>query len=286
MERFSYEVYRPIDKESEDVGFEIRWAGEVWRGSDFVLDRYHKRFLLVYIHDGVCLYGDGDRFLNLIPGNLMFYKPFQRQYYKVGGDSKLHYYGISFSGKTIENIISNMPLARCGVHHVGVNNDIAKSISAMMKRMMIFPSSCNEIIWGEFMCVLGSVNLAINATDDSHCQYQSENNYQREHMKKVEQYIALNYASNLKLEELAQISGYSVPWFEKLFLKHYGTSPFAYQTKLRMEMAQDMLKANILSLSEISGAIGFNDPLYFSKVFKKHVGTCPKKYRAARVTIQ
>jgi YesN/AraC family two-component response regulator len=52
---------------------------------------------------------------------------------------------------------------------------------------------------------------------------------------------------------------------------------------LRIEKAQNMISTNILSLSEISASIGFNDPLYFSKVFKKYVGLSPKQYRMSQL---
>ena len=85
---------------------------------------------------------------------------------------------------------------------------------------------------------------------------------------------------DLNIKEIAEASGYSVSWFEKLFRKHYGMSPISYQTKLRVEKAQNMISTNIFKLSEISASVGFNDPLYFSKVFKKHTGLSPNQYRS------
>ncbi|MDR1978909.1 MAG: AraC family transcriptional regulator [Synergistaceae bacterium] len=275
MERSSYEVYRLIDRESERLGLEIRWAGEVWCKPGFVLNRYHKRFLLIYIYDGVCLYDDGNQFLRLEPGNLILYKPHEYQHYKTEEGAPLHYYGIAFSGRMVEEIMAGMPLVQESIHNVGVDSNLAKAISNLIKQMMIVPPSRSEIIWGEFFRVLGSINDVILNGPHLDCA----SCHQALQLKTAERYITLNYNVDLNIKEIAQIAGYSVSWFEKLFHKHYGMSPITYQMKLRIEKAQNIICTDILSLAEISFAVGFNDPLYFSKVFKKHVGMCPKQYR-------
>jgi AraC-like DNA-binding protein len=268
-------VYRLIDQESERLGLEIRWAGEVWCKPGFVLDRYHQRFLLLYIYDGVCLYDDGNRFLRLNPGSLIVYKPHEHQHYTTTEESGLHYYGIAFSGKMIEETIARMPLLQKSIHNVGVDSDLAKAMSNLIRQMMVVASSRSEIVWGEFFCVLGLVNGAI--LKENHLDRTDYN--QVAQLKNAEQHIALNYNMDLNVKEIAQASGYSVSWFEKLFRKHYGMSPIAYQTQLRIEKARNMISTDIFSLSEISSAVGFNDPLYFSKVFKKYAGMSPKQYR-------
>jgi AraC-like DNA-binding protein len=267
-------VYRSIDRESESQGIEIRWAGEVWCNLNFVLDRYHKRFLLIYVYEGSCLYYDEDRFVRLPAGNLFLYKPHQRQYYKTD-DPKFHYYGLSFSGKLIEDVMARMPLTQKNIHDVGINSYLARSITNLIKQMMLVPVSRSEIIWGEFFRILGFLNGLIDNRLDSN----NENLHHIVQLKNAERYITLNYNADLKIEEIARISGYSISWFEKLFRKYYGMSPLSYQMKLRVEKAQDMIRTDILNISEISTSVGFNDPLYFSKVFKRYVGLCPKKYR-------
>jgi AraC-like DNA-binding protein len=268
-------VYRPIDQESERLGLEIRWAGDVWCKPGFVLDRYHQRFLLLYIYDGICLYDDGNHFLRLDPGSLILYKPHEHQHYTTAKESGLHYYGIAFSGRMIEETLAGMPLLRKNIHNVGVNDYLAKAMSNLIRQMMIVASSRSEIVWGEFFRVLGAINGAI--LRENHPDREDYNQVLQ--LKNAEQHIALNYNVGLNIKEIAQASGYSVSWFEKLFRKHYGMSPISYQTKLRIEKAQNMIATNILSLSEISSAVGFNDPLYFSKVFKKYAGMSPKQYR-------
>lgn len=58
-----------------------------------------------------------------------------------------------------------------------------------------------------------------------------------------------------------------------------GTTPAAFLRQLRMEHAQAMLREGGHSVAEISYAVGFNDPHYFSKVFRKETGMTPTEYR-------
>ena len=61
-----------------------------------------------------------------------------------------------------------------------------------------------------------------------------------------------------------------------------GTTPAAFLRRLRMERAQTLLREGGHSMAEISYAIGFNDPHYFSKVFKKETGMTPTEFRSRK----
>ena len=58
-----------------------------------------------------------------------------------------------------------------------------------------------------------------------------------------------------------------------------GYSPLAYQTRLRIERAKDLLRNTSLRVSEIAAQIGYQNPMYFSSTFKKHTGMTPLEYR-------
>ena len=67
----------------------------------------------------------------------------------------------------------------------------------------------------------------------------------------------------------------------KLFKKEKGVSPCRFLLDMRLDHARHMLAARRqygLSVSQIAGACGFSDPLYFSRVFHKHAGSTPVQY--------
>jgi YesN/AraC family two-component response regulator len=56
-----------------------------------------------------------------------------------------------------------------------------------------------------------------------------------------------------------------------------GLSTTAFISKIRMSEAKKMLDEGLLSVSEISYRVGYNDPAYFSKSFKKMFGKSPSE---------
>lgn len=58
-----------------------------------------------------------------------------------------------------------------------------------------------------------------------------------------------------------------------------GTTPAIFLRRLRMERAQELIREGSRTMAEISYAVGFNDPHYFSKIFKKEFGMTPTEFR-------
>ena len=73
--------------------------------------------------------------------------------------------------------------------------------------------------------------------------------------------------------------GLSYKYMEEFFKKRIGMTIQQYHTNLRIHEAEKQLRTTQYSISEISGNLGFQDPLYFSNVFKKATGVSPRDYR-------
>jgi len=58
-----------------------------------------------------------------------------------------------------------------------------------------------------------------------------------------------------------------------------GYSPHAYLIKVRLERAKELLITTSFNVSEISFAVGYENPLYFSRMFKKYTGVSPANYK-------
>lgn len=71
----------------------------------------------------------------------------------------------------------------------------------------------------------------------------------------------------------------SYKYLEENFKKKTGMTIQQYHTDLRIHEAARLLRSTLLSVSEISAMIGYQDPLYFSNVFKKATGYSPRAYR-------
>lgn len=98
-------------------------------------------------------------------------------------------------------------------------------------------------------------------------------------LSKAVQHIRMNYYKNISVEELAEISGYSVSHFRKLFVSTYGVSPQEYMINYKIRKAKEMLMEDEgKSMDEIAELLGMCNASYFCRIFKKKVGITPYKY--------
>lgn len=58
-----------------------------------------------------------------------------------------------------------------------------------------------------------------------------------------------------------------------------GTTPATYLRQVRLERARQLIRKGGRSVADISYAVGFNDPHYFSKAFKKEFGVSPSDFK-------
>ena len=68
-------------------------------------------------------------------------------------------------------------------------------------------------------------------------------------------------------------------WFIQNFKQITKITPMQYIMSLRMNNAMNMLDNTKNNVTQISTAVGYENPHYFSRVFKKHTGMTPLEYR-------
>ena len=86
-------------------------------------------------------------------------------------------------------------------------------------------------------------------------------------------------AEPLRLGELANIAGLSVPHYSVLFRTQTGFSPIDWFIRLRIQHACELLDTTDDTVAEIGRQTGFTDPYYFTRCFRRIVGLPPRRYR-------
>jgi AraC-like DNA-binding protein len=97
----------------------------------------------------------------------------------------------------------------------------------------------------------------------------------------LKEVIQIHLFSNLSVNELAKLAGFSISSFKREFQNIYNDTPANYLRTKKMEKAVDLLKQSDYSVSEICFQIGFNDASHFTKTFKKHTTLSPMGFRKA-----
>ncbi len=92
-------------------------------------------------------------------------------------------------------------------------------------------------------------------------------------------YIELSVGRNIRIADLAALTGYTEYYLSEKFKKETGTPIFLYIRCAKIERAKLLLESTSLSVREIAEALAFNTPNYFSKCFREIAGCTPAQYR-------
>ena len=95
----------------------------------------------------------------------------------------------------------------------------------------------------------------------------------------VRRFIDNHFKEDLSLDDLAEHAHISKYYLVHIFTKEYGTSPINYLLSRRIQESVYLLTETRLSLSDISGTLGFSSPSYFSQSFRRVKGISPLQYR-------
>jgi AraC-like DNA-binding protein len=93
------------------------------------------------------------------------------------------------------------------------------------------------------------------------------------------QFMLLNLAHKLTVQQLAAQTNLSPSHFSRQFQRQTGYAPIDYFIRLKMQKACELLSVTNLQIQEIAQTIGYGDPYYFSRLFKQVLGVSPRTYR-------
>jgi len=98
-------------------------------------------------------------------------------------------------------------------------------------------------------------------------------------IKKVVEYIKMNYQKECTLEELSEIAGISRYYLIRIFKDYMGRTPYDYLLDIRIENAKMLLAKGNISITDICHECGFNNMSHFIRTFKKKIGITPSIYK-------
>lgn len=144
-------------------------------------------------------------------------------------------------------------------------SSIASIVSEYSEKRLYFRETCSTAL----------KNLII----DLHKKNSESQNNSADTVKKIIDYINLNYAKEIKNNDLAEIAGYHEYHLNRLFIKYTGMGMHRYILNLRINESKRLLLNTDLSISEIASQTGFCSNTHFSTYFKKETKVSPFEYR-------
>ncbi|MGF7046977.1 two-component system response regulator YesN [Paenibacillus sp. DS2015] len=107
----------------------------------------------------------------------------------------------------------------------------------------------------------------------------SSDNKDSHKVQQLLDYMHEHYAEQLSLAELAKHFHFNTTYLSSYFSTHAKEGFSEYLNKIRIKKAAELLNHDNITISEISGRVGYSDHSYFCKVFKKFTGHSPSTYR-------
>ena len=94
-------------------------------------------------------------------------------------------------------------------------------------------------------------------------------------------FINMNYAKPLSLDDVAKAADVSVSHLHMLFRSHLGESPHQYLIQKRLRIAGHALATGNLSIKAVASEVGYPNAENFCRAFRKFFGRSASEYRQA-----
>jgi two-component system, response regulator YesN len=98
-------------------------------------------------------------------------------------------------------------------------------------------------------------------------------------IERINAYVHEHYSEQLDRNEIASAFHLAPEYLAKLYKKKTGVYLKDYIREYRVEQAKRLLRDRNVLVSDVAGAVGFDNFSYFSTIFRKYVGMAPNEYR-------
>lgn len=91
-------------------------------------------------------------------------------------------------------------------------------------------------------------------------------------------FVDENYAGKIRLADIAEREGISIPHLSHIFTESFGVSFQQYVNSKRLQKAILLMQDSKKNLTNIAFESGFSDPKYMNRLFRKCFGCTPRQY--------
>ena len=138
----------------------------------------------------------------------------------------------------------------------------------------------HQMVCQAYMDILVVQLMRNTGTSMTHVSDNSPSNRQ---CAATRRYIDNHYKEPLTLDQLAAEININKYYLAHVYKQVYGVSPINYMIARRIQEGKRLLVETDLTLSQISGILGFSSASYFSQSFRKAEGISPIEYRKANM---
>ena len=249
----------------------------------------HDFWEMVYVDKGAVCVMSEDEEIVLSQGDVIFHKPNEFHAIKAHG-SEPNFFVVSF--------VSPSPtMALLEKHHGQLSERLKPFISAIIKEAdmtFVIPKNDpalkklqkkeNAIIGGEQLIKTYLEQLLILLIREKQSVgtaevFPSKKSMESHLIDAVKKHLERNVREKISIADVCRHLGYSKSYLCKLFRAQTGCSIIDYGVKAKITLAKRMIRENNLNFSQISDALSFDNPQYFSRVFRRVTGMSPTEFK-------
>jgi len=150
-----------------------------------------------------------------------------------------------------------------------------KAIQVGVTEYLLKPLTLEDII-----LVLNTLKTELSGTGRKDLSRKTAEKYPNAHYMVVQAMgmVEDGYSSRISQETIAECLGLTQEYFSYLFHKDTGIKFSDFVRDYRIGVAKQLLKEPGCRVQDVSYAVGYSDPKYFSKIFRKSTGLTPLEY--------
>jgi AraC family transcriptional regulator len=134
-------------------------------------------------------------------------------------------------------------------------------------------------LYGEAMGTALAVHLLKTYTTLQSTPSPFEDGLPRHKLTQVLEYIQVHLEQDIRLADLAALTGMSQYHFCRLFKRSLGVTPHQYVMQQRIERSKRLLKQKDLAIADVALMCGFKNQSHLTTLFRKSTGTTPRSFR-------
>jgi len=239
----------------------------------------HTTYEILYVVRGGGKYVTEGREYPLLPGTLLFQRPYEFHYVQPDTDKPYERYALHFD-YSVSRLDAGFMASPDSVNKEGIGvyytAEGADPLISYAFSILDFVDGCLPAQGADesrvqlmLETVITQVMLLLSGSEAKDSAASANKT-----VFSIIEYINENLTSDISLEDIAKRFYISKYYLCRIFLKHTGVSPFAYITTKRIALAQNLINAGEHA-TKVAYKVGFSDYSAFYRAYKKQTGRSP-----------
>lgn len=253
---------------------------------------YHDQYELLYISKSTGIRFVGDNVSQFFPGDLVLVSPYlphlwrnDASYYKEEDTNNVKTIIIKFSKDFIGEGTFNLAefteinsLFEQAKFGVSFGNKMSKALHHELIQIIDLSPAEQLIKLLDILCRLSNTDDKKILSSSDMRQYTTDSS---DRLDSVIKFVSDNYASDISLNDVADIACMTTNSFCRFFKKMTNKSFTQFLNEIRIRNASRLLVQQDIPVSEVCYMVGYNSITNFNRQFKEIMGNTPNSYRNA-----